>query len=125
MGIGPRAVRDLAGTLRELRQAFVVDTVRVRRPDLAVADDPQPHALVVDQRRLVDLRAREPGDARVLGVDERFRLVALGGLQGLFRELERLHDLTPTWTSRNRAGAAPCETCADWPGWPLPQFVSP
>ena len=35
------------------------------------------------------------------------------------------HDLTPTWTLRNRAGDAPCETCACWPGWPLPQFVSP
>ncbi len=73
----------------------------------------------------MDLRAREPGDARMLGVDESLGLVALGGLQGPFGELERLHDLTPTWTSRNRAGAAPCETCADCPGCPLPQFVSP
>ena len=32
---------------------------------------------------------------------------------------------TPTWTSRKRAGAAPCETCMTWPGSPLPQFVSP
>ena len=31
---------------------------------------------------------------------------------------------TPTCTSRKRAGAAPCETCATWPGSPLPQFSS-
>ena len=32
---------------------------------------------------------------------------------------------TPTWTFRKRAGDAPWETCACWPGWPLPQFVRP
>ena len=35
------------------------------------------------------------------------------------------HAVTPTWTFRNRAGEAPWETCACWPGWPLPQFVKP
>ena len=49
----------------------------------------------------------------------------LAAPDGAVGELERLHERTPTWTLRNRAGAAPCETCACWPGWPLPQFVSP
>ena len=50
----------------------------------------------------------------------------LGARERALRELEAAaHALTPTWTSRKRAGDAPCETCACWPGWPLPQFVRP
>ena len=32
---------------------------------------------------------------------------------------------TPTWTSRKRAGAVPCETRMTWPGSPLPQLPTP
>ena len=71
----------------------------------------------------------EPGEARLaraFPVDEREHLVALGGADRELGELERVHQLrNPTCTLRKRAGEAPCETCACWPGWPLPQFVSP
>src|SRR5215216_671889 len=74
----------------------------------------------------MDLRggeAREPG---MLGVDDDLRLVGLGGGQRALGGLERVaHERTPTSTSRNRAGDAPCDMCAPWPGCPFPQFVMP
>src|SRR5919197_4069535 len=51
--------------------------------------------------------------------------VAVGRCDDGPRDLERAHFITPTWTLRNRAGAAPCDTWALWPGCPLPQLVSP
>ena len=38
---------------------------------------------------------------------------------------QRVHRPTPTWTSRKRAGAAPCATCATCIGSPLPQLGRP
>src|SRR5439155_10053116 len=91
-----------------------------------VADDPEADDRVVDQRRLVDDGAREARDARALRMNERLGFVALGRAQGSLGKIQRPAQLeTPTSTSRKRAGAAPCETCASWPGWPLPQFVRP
>ena len=53
--------------------------------------------------------------------------VAVGIGQRALGELERRlgHQATPTSTSRNRAGAVPCDTRMSWPGSPLPQLSSP
>ena len=70
------------------------------------------------------LGAREPDEPGALGVCDGLG-VAARSLEGRARDVERAHDLTPTCTLRKRAGAAPCDTCALWPGCPLPQFVRP
>ena len=110
----------------ELVQGVVPGVVAADHADAAVADDPQRHDRVLDQRRLVHARGGEARQAGALGLDEDVGLVAVERGERALRELEALaHARTPTCTSRKRPGAAPCETCACWPGWPLPQFVSP
>ena len=76
------------------------------------------------------LRGREAGETGLLQLRNRVGLVrlrrppgALGELEGLFCHGAQVR--TPTWTLRKRPAEVPCETCACWPGWPLPQFVSP
>ena len=81
--VGPGAVRSLAGAARNLGEAVGITAVRGRPADLAVSDDADPHDGVVDQRRLVDDRRREPRDAGTLGVDEDLCLVPLGGPKSL------------------------------------------
>src|SRR6202008_3899106 len=84
---------------------------------------------VVDQRRLVHLLAGVPREPGMLRGDDDLDLVAGDEAERALRALESVeptaHAFTPTWTFRKRAGDAPCETCACWPGWPLPQFVRP
>ena len=110
----------------DLGETLGVDLVRRRPAQLPVADDPQANDGVVDQRRLVDDGAGEARDSGALGVDEGLGLVTLGRAQCVLGEIEcPAQAETPTSTSRKRAGAAPCETCASWPGCPLPQFVRP
>jgi hypothetical protein len=127
LGILGRCVRCLAGAARELAKAFGVDPVAGGAADAAAADHPQEDADVLDQGRLMDLgdgEACEPGSLRL---DDCLDAVALRRGDGLLGEVERAHHAgaTPTWTLRNRAGAAPWLTCACWPGWPLPQLVRP
>src|SRR5205807_2187092 len=79
--------------------------------------------------RRSDRARREP--RLVVGAELGGGVVAAGDLRQRLRlgepgEVGRAtHASTPIWTLVNRAGDAPCETCALWPGWPLPQFVSP
>src|SRR5207344_279469 len=81
---------------------------------------------VLDQRRLVDDRRGEPRDSGALCVHDYLGVVGAYHAQRRFGQVEAAaHAETPTSTSRNRACAAPCETCASCPGWPFPQFVSP
>src|SRR5207245_7866359 len=89
--------------------------------------DADEDALVLDQRRLVHLRAGEAREARALGLNHRLDGIALRSCNCSLGEFERARHEgdTPTWTLRNRAGAAPWLTCACCPGWPLPQFVKP
>ena len=51
-------------------QALLVGPVRGGAPDAPVADDTQEDGLVLDQRRLVHLRAREACEAGALAVGE-------------------------------------------------------
>src|SRR5207247_3009516 len=91
------------------------------------SDDAQEDTDVLDQSRLMHLRSGKSREARVLGLDDRFGAVALRRGDRPLGEVDRArHDgATPTWTFRNRAGAAPWLTCACWPGCPLPQLVRP
>jgi hypothetical protein len=78
----------------------------------------------------VHLGGGEAGEPGLLQVGDRVGLVRLGRAPGALGELEgALRDCaqlrTPTWTLRKRPAEVPCDTCACWPGWPLPQFVSP
>ena len=127
-GSGRRAVGGLGGAAGHLPEAVVVGSVRDRAADPPVADDAQRDGLVADEGRLVHLgrgEAREPG---LLDLDDGVGLVGLGRPPGALGELERLsvrrHGRPP---GRRGSGPAevPWETCACWPGWPLPQLVSP
>ncbi len=124
-GIGPAVGRGVLRAARGLAKTVLVDAVRGHRSEAPVADDAQRQRRVVDQRRLVHRGRREAREPGALDLDERLDLVAARGANRAVGQLQGLHERTPTWTSRKRAGEAPCETCACWPGWPLPQFVSP
>ena len=127
--VGGRAVGGLGRAARSSVQALVVGPVRDGDAPAPVAYDADGDRLVADQRRLVHLRAGEAREPGLLDLRDRVRAVAFGGSTGPAGELEcpiaLAHERTPTWTSRKRAGAVPCETCADWPGCPLPQLVIP
>jgi len=122
-----RSFGSLARPERELAEAIVVDQVGSGRTDAVPTDHAQEDADVLDQSRLVHLRSGKSCEARVLGLDDRFGAVALRRGDCSLSEVDRArHDgATPTWTFRNRAGAAPWLTCACWPGCPLPQLVRP
>ena len=106
-------IRSFAGTPHHLAQALLVASVHRRQADLSVPHDACSDDGVVDQRRLVDDRRCEACDTRALGVDEDLRLVALSRGQRLLGDLQgTAHEETPTSTPRNRAGDAPCDTCA-------------
>ena len=78
-------------------EALVVEVVRGRDADLAVADDPEAERRVLDERRLVHLRGGEAGEAGALGEDDGLGLVGLGGRDRALRRLERVdHARTPT-----------------------------
>ena len=123
--VGRRTLGRLSSSARQLRKPCAVRAIRRGDTRPSVANDSQRDDDVVDQRRLVHLGAGEPGEARPLGEGDCLALLAARFERGA-RDVQRAaQDFTPIWTSRNRAGAAPWETCALWPGWPLPQFVSP
>jgi hypothetical protein len=119
-------VRSLDGPACERGEAGLVEAVRLCAAHTPVAHDAEVHHHVLDQGRLVHLRGREPREPRALGEHDHLGLLlgrrvqrSLGDLAG------EGHEPTPIWTPRKRDGAAPCDTCAPWPGWPLPQFVRP
>ena len=99
---------------------------------VAVAHDEDLDLGVVDGGRLRRRRAREARRQRALAHDADLHGAragqperALGELgRGLRRRRASRH-ATPTWTSRKRAGAVPCETRMTWPGSPLPQLPTP
>ena len=122
--VGRRALGRGGRASRELGEPVAVHSVRGRDAGSLAAHDSQRHDEVLDQRRLVHFRAGEAGQAGALRVRNGFRFAA-GGPERRAGDVERAHAFTPTWTLRNRAGAAPCDTCALWPGCPLPQFVKP
>jgi hypothetical protein len=99
----------VAGPLGQLAQALFVDSIAGGRADPVAADDAEGDALVLDQRRLMDLGACEAGKAGQLGLDDRLCGVAVGSGDRLLRQFERPgHDgATPTCTFLNRAAAAP------------------
>ena len=120
------ALGGLGGAPGELGEPVLVEPVRLCAANAPVAHHAQVHDHVLDQGRLVHLRGREPREPGALREDDDLGLLLrrrcerrLGDLAG------EGHELTPISTPRNRHGAAPCETCAPWPGWPLPQFVRP
>src|SRR5207302_8192297 len=119
-----RTLRSVGCASCKLGQTVSVDVVRAGDARTGSADDTQGHDDVLDECRLVHFRCGEAGEPGAFGVGESFGLAVCRFECGACN-LDRTHDLTPTWTLRNRAGAAPCETCAVWPGWPLPQLVSP
>ena len=101
--------------------------VRRRDADAAVADDaerrrPRSRSASAGAPREAAKRARPERSASTTASASS----PVGRGERALRELERVaHARTPTCTSRKRAGAAPCDTCACCPGCPLPQFVSP
>src|SRR5205823_2943557 len=109
-----RGAGGLARATGEIAKTLRVDSVPHRGSGPAPAEDAQEGGDVIDQGRLVDLRAGKACEARALGLNDRLRSVALGRGDGLRCKLERVgHDVaTPTWTSRKRAGAAPSLTSA-------------
>src|SRR4029079_724649 len=121
-----RCTRARVGARRGVAQALVGEVVRVRAPAVAVVDPEDRDGRVVDPRRLRRARPGEARQERALARDRGLRLARRVSERALGQLHRRLaHYATPTWTSRNRAGAAPCETDMTWPGSPLPQFVSP
>ena len=104
-----RRVGGFAGPERERAEALIVDPVARGSADTVPADDAQEQTHVLDQGRLMHLRPGEASETRALGLDDRLDAVALRRRNGPLRKLERaLHEgATPTWTFRNRAGAAP------------------
>jgi hypothetical protein len=88
-----------------------VDLVRRRDADTLAMNDAQRDRRVLDQRRLVHLRPGKARETGVLDVRDGLRLPA-GRIERGLRNVERVHDATPTCTFLKRAGAAPCETCA-------------
>jgi hypothetical protein len=119
-----RTARRIRGALRKLREPVAVELVRRGDADACALDDAESDDGVLDQRRLVYLRAGEAREAGAFRVGDGFG-VSVRGCERRARDFERAHDFTPTWTLRKRAGEAPCETCALCPGCPLPQFVRP
>src|SRR5581483_1312837 len=120
-----RAREHVGRTTSELGEPTVVRPVGRRHAGALLVDEPQLHAHVLDQGRLVHLRRGEAGEAGSLDGDEHLRVVPAGVRERALGDLGRAHAFTPIWTSRKRAGEAPCETCALWPGWPFPQLVRP
>jgi hypothetical protein len=118
LGILRRRVSSLLGATCELAQTVGVDAIAGRGARARTADHSQEDAFVFDQRRLVNLGAREARESRPLGLDDRLDGVAVCGDDRLLGELERPGHAgaTPTWTFLNRAGAAPWLTCACCPG---------
>ena len=110
LGILGRAREHLRRAAGERREAVVVGAVRARPSRTTVADEAELNRRVLDQGRLVHLRLREPSEAGTLRSHE--HLGVLGDvLERTLGDRQRLaHDFTPTWTFRNRAGDAPCET---------------
>ena len=74
-------------------------------------NDAQRDHRVLDQGRLVHFRPGEARETGVLDMRDGFGFAA-GRIERGFRNVECVHDVTPTCTLRKRAGAAPCETCA-------------
>ena len=123
LGDGPRALDDTA-------DPGLVQAVRAGHADPVVVDDANLELRVVLAHVLVDPVVGEPRERGVLPDVER-----LGRLRGRVRQrtVEEVVDLraggyhrpTPTFTPRNRAGAAPWPTWPVWTGSPFPQFGTP
>ena len=98
--------------------------------DIDLRGDPDSLVVLLDGRDVTDEIRTEsvtetssivstiPGVGRAMVERQR----ALGEVQ---RRAVRVAHAMPTCTSRNRAGAAPCDTCIDWPGSPFPQLSTP
>ena len=127
VGILAHPVGRIGGARREFAQAVVACPVRDGDADPSVPDGAKRHDCVVDKCRLMLRRRREASEAGALRVHEDVSPVGGGGrvLERDARDVDRVQARTPTWTPRKRAGQVPWETCAAWPGCPLPQFVKP
>jgi hypothetical protein len=136
----PRVVAGTGGDRRRARrvrgppggeaQALVGVVVRARDARVTVVDAQEHHRRVVDRGGLGGARAGEAREQRPLADDGRLRVAAAEVAERALGQVEDAlggegRHATPTWTSRKRAGAAPCETAMTWPGSPLPQFVRP
>ena len=106
-----RAFRCVRCAARYLCEPRWVDLVRRRDADTIAVNDAYGDHRVLDQRRLVHFRSGETRETGVLDVRDCLRLAA-GRIERGSRNVERVHDRTPTCTFLKRAGAAPCETCA-------------
>jgi len=96
---------------------------------VSLADHRELKRQIVDPGRLRRPRAREAEHERALGGGGGLCAVALAyGCECAPRKLGAglgHRYATPTATSRNRAGAVPCETRIICPGSPLPQLTTP
>ena len=109
--VGRCAPSSGAGAFGDLGEPVRIDLVRRRDADSSVLHHTERDHRVLDQRRLVHLRAGEAREPGVLDVRNGLRF-AVDDLERGVRHVDRVHERTPTCTFRNRAGAAPCETCA-------------
>jgi hypothetical protein len=96
------------GTPRALGERLLAAVVRRGAAHVTVARDRQLHGHVVDGRRLRRAVVGESQRQRALAGDVGQGVAAHGG-DGPLGQRERVH-ATPTWTSRKRAGAHPCDT---------------
>ena len=129
-GIRRGALGDRPRALDDAADPGLVQAVRARHADPVVVDDTNLELRVVLAHVLVDPVVGEPRERGVLPDVER-----LGRLRGRVRQrtVEEVVDLraggyhrpTPTFTPRNRAGAAPWPTWPVCTGSPLPQFGTP
>ena len=131
--IGARLGAHRDSTLGDFTQPLLIESVRARNAGAAAIDDTQPERRVGLGHVLVNPGAGKPGQRGIAANVHRLRLVAASKLQRMLQHV--IHGgvahrfghqrRTPTWTLRNRAGAAPWPTRCVCIGSPLPQFGTP
>ena len=130
--VGRHDLRHLLGALRGLERALRGEVVGRGHAHAVLRDDADAQLRVLAERALVDLGLGEPREpAPVVHEQDLDAVHAVEPERGLGHRAEAVgpdqprHQRTPTWTSRNRAGDAPCPTRPTWPGCPFPQFGVP
>jgi hypothetical protein len=138
VGLGEdRGARVRRGALGDRPRAFdeianpgLVEPVRAGHADPVAVDNANLELRIVLAHILVDPVVGEPGERRVLPDVQRLRRLSGRVRQRAVEEVVDLraggyHRPTPTFTPRNRAGAAPWPTWPVCTGSPFPQFGTP
>ena len=100
--IGGSAVRRFGGAGGQRSQPLVVGPVRNGDSHPPVADDLQLDDVVLDQRRLMHLRAGEAGQPGPLAVRQSERLVAFGRAERALGKVEGVGHKPTIWRTAHR-----------------------